>query len=176
MAQDLWVFGYGSLMWDPAFRFSQVRRSSLSGYARQFILKDVYGGRGTAEKPGLMAALDLGDHCDGLLFRIAQQDIETETEILWRREMVAPAYTPVFVPVQVADVSVDALTFVADHSAAMICPELTRSEQINYIATGIGFLGSSKEYLSNIVNQFVALGIEDEHCSALLDEIENRRS
>lgn len=57
---DLWVFGYGFLMWDPAFRFEEVPRAHVLSYARRFILKDIYGGRGTVDAPGLMVALDKG--------------------------------------------------------------------------------------------------------------------
>ena len=73
---DLWVFAYGSLMWDPAFRFAEVRRARVPDYARRFILKDTYGARGTFDSPGLMAALDKGPGCEGLLFRIAREHIE----------------------------------------------------------------------------------------------------
>lgn len=166
--QDLWVFGYGSLMWDPAFHFKEVRRASVPGYARRFVLKDVYGGRGTPESPGLMAALDHGPSCNGLAFRISAEDVQTETEVLWRREMVGPGYIPTFVPVVLDDRLVTALTFVADHEADSIWPNLTRDEQIEFIASGTGFLGTSKEYLSNIVDQFAALEIVDDDCSSLL--------
>ena len=171
-AGDLWVFAYGSLMWDPAFRFSEVRRARVAGYARQFILKDSYGARGTKEAPGLMAALDRGDGCDGLLFRVSAADVEVETEILWRREMVAQAYLPAFVDAVMDDQVVDALTFVADHAAEAIHPELLHEEQVRFIATGVGFLGSSFDYLAKINRQLTALGIVDEHCSTLLRDIE----
>lgn len=170
---DLWVFAYGSLMWDPAFQFTEVRRARVPQYARRFILKDVHGGRGTQDSPGLMAALDHGDGCDGLVFRIAAQDIDTETEILWRREMIGPGYTPTFVTATIDDRSEPALTFVADHAAAAISPHLTRAEQTRFIARGAGFLGTSKGYLSNIVTQFAHLGIIDDDCSALLKEVED---
>ena len=94
---DLWVFGYGSLMWDPGVRFEEVRRAHLPGYARRFILKDIYGGRGTVDAPGLMVALDKGSGCDGLAFRISRANLDEETEVLWRRERIGPAYMPVFV-------------------------------------------------------------------------------
>lgn len=170
---DLWIFAYGSLMWDPAFVFADVRRAMVPDYARHFILKDVWGGRGTREVPGLMAALDKGDGCEGLAFRIAHEMIDTETEILWRREMVGPAYLPQFVTALVDDQPVRALTFVADHAAKIIEPDLTRAEQIAYCATGTGALGTSHEYLRNIVSQFAALGVVDEHCTALLREVED---
>ncbi|WP_417309857.1 gamma-glutamylcyclotransferase [Devosia sp.] len=169
---DLWVFAYGSLMWDPAFRFTDVRRAVVPGYARRFILLDTNGGRGTKAAPGLMAALDTGDRCEGLAFRIAEQDIETETEILWRREMVGPAYLPTFVAAELDDGVQTALTFVADHDAENIASDLTRTEQIQLLAHGAGMLGTSKAYLENIISQFAQLGIVDADCSGLLEEVE----
>lgn len=169
---DLWVFGYGSLMWDPAFRFAEVRRARIPGYARRFILKDIYGGRGTVEAPGLMVALDRGPGCDGLAFRIARENIEAETEALWRRERIGPAYTPVFVEAIAADGRMTALTFVADHEADLIDTSLTRAQQIEYCASGTGFMGSSLDYLKNISRQFAALGIQDDEVSELLLETE----
>jgi cation transport protein ChaC len=71
---DLWVFGYGSLMWDPGFRFEKVRRAHVPGYARRFIPKDIYGGRGTVDAPGLMVALDKG----GRVRRACVQDLSRE--------------------------------------------------------------------------------------------------
>ncbi len=168
--EDLWVFAYGSLMWDPAFKFSEVRRARVSAYARRFILKDIYGGRGNRETPGLMAALDHGDGCDGLVFRIPQEITDAETEILWRRELVAPTYIPTFVTAMADGQQLRALTFTADHQADQICGDISREDQINCLVNGVGFLGTSLEYLENIVTQFDALGIKDEECSSLLAE------
>ena len=171
---DLWVFAYGSLMWDPAFRFADVRRAHVPNYARRFILKDTYGARGTFDAPGLMAALDKGpgSGCDGLLFRIAREHVEEETEILWGREKVGPAYTPIFVEAIVRDQRLAALTFVADHDAEVIDANLTREEQIHFLATGTGFLGSSLDYLTNIHKKFATLGIHDEDLATLLRDTE----
>jgi cation transport protein ChaC len=169
---DLWVFGYGSLMWDPAFRFEEVRRVHVPGYARRFILKDIYGGRGTVNAPGLMVALDKGPGCDGLAFRISREHTDEETEVLWRRERIGPAYRPVFVEAIAADGRMTALTFVADHEADLIDASLTRAQQIEYCASGIGFMGSSLDYLKNIHRQFVALDIQDDEVSELLRETE----
>lgn len=167
---DLWVFAYGSLMWDPGFCFAEVRRAHVAGHARRFILKDVYGGRGSLEAPGLMAALDKGRGCDGLLFRIAEKHIDQETEVLWRREQIGPAYEAAFVEATFDDGSVRALTFVADYSADLIDPDLTRADQVRYLATGTGFMGSSLDYLKNIEKKFAALGIQDDDVIALLNE------
>lgn len=170
--EDLWVFAYGSLMWDPAFQFAEVRRARVPDHARRFILKDVYGGRGSPESPCLMAALDHGDGCEGLAFRVSRKDVDIETKILWRRELVAPSYIPTFVTTFVDGQPLKALTFTADHAADQICPEISRHEQVRYISTGSGVLGTSKEYLANIVSQFEVLGVVDEDCSALLAEVE----
>lgn len=169
---DLWVFAYGSLMWDPAFRFAEVRRAAVPGYARHFILRDDKGARGTREFPGLMAALDRGAGCDGLIFRIAADHVACETEILWRREMIGPGYVPTFVTALIDGRQQAALTFMADHLADAITPDLPRAEQVRFIAQGAGFLGTSKAYLENIVSQFAHLGIVDADCSALLEEVE----
>lgn len=167
---DLWVFGYGSLMWDPAFRFAEVRRAHVADHARRFILKDSYGGRGTADLPGMLAALDYGAGCDGLVFRIAAADVAAETEILWRREMAGPAYHAVFVVADTELGSVQALAFTADHASAAIVGDISRAEQVQFIATGAGFFGSSLDYLANIAAHFAALGIEDAEVSGLMRE------
>ncbi len=169
---DLWVFGYGSLMWDPAFRFAEVRRAQVPGYARRFILLDDKGVRGTKDAPGLMAALDRGAGCEGLAFRIAAAHVEAETEILWRREMVGPGYVPTFVTALIDGRPQTALTFVADHDAQMIRPDLSRAQQVRCIAQGAGFLGTSLGYLENIVSQFGLLGIVDAESAGLLQEVE----
>lgn len=165
---DLWIFGYGSLMWDPALRFAEVRRAQVAGHARRLILVENRGGRGTKEAPGLMATLDAGDGCEGLAFRIAEADVDVETEILFRREMLAPGYLARFVPARIGDADIRVLTFVADHDVPDVRPDLTHEEQVRYVAHGAGELGTSRDYLANIVGHFTHLGITDAHCSDLL--------
>ncbi|MBS0123263.1 gamma-glutamylcyclotransferase [Thetidibacter halocola] len=168
---DLWIFGYGSLMWDPALRFAEVRRAYVAGHARRLILVDTRGGRGTKEAPGLFATLDTVEGCDaceGLAFRIAAADVEAETEILFRREMIAPGYLARFVPARIGDADIRVLAFIADHDVPDVRPDLTYEEQIRYVAHGAGDLGTSRDYLANIVGHFTHLGITDAHCSDLL--------
>ena len=165
---DLYVFGYGSLMWDPALEFTEVRRACAPEHERRFILVDDKGGRGSSEAPGVMAALDLGQGCDGLVFRIAADCVDRETEILFRREMIAPGYLARFIPVVVDGVQTVALSFLADHKQPHMQPDIDRDEQIRFAATGKGILGSSLEYLQSTVTQLENLGIKDEDASALL--------
>jgi cation transport protein ChaC len=169
---DLLVFAYGSLLWDPALDFADVRRAHAPGHARAFILVDIHGGRGTAEAPGLMAALDAGAGCDGLVFRIAAEKVETETEILFRREMIGPGYHARFVPVIVDGREARALTFLADHDDPAMRPDISRAEQLRYLSTGTGFLGSSHEYLRNVVEHLHDMAIPDPDLDALLADTE----
>ncbi len=172
-AGDMWVFAYGSLMWDPGIHFTQVRRAHMPGYARRFILRDVNGGRGTPEAPGLMAALDHGvEGCDGLAFRIDAAQVDAETTVLWQREMIGAGYIPIVAPAQTEAGTIPCVAFLADHAADSIVAGLSRAEQVRCLATGEGFLGTSLDYLRGIHRHFAALRIEDPHVSGLLTEAE----
>lgn len=169
---DLWVFAYGSLIWDPAFLFAEVRKAHVDGYTRSFCLKDTFGMRGSPEAPGLQAALDLGTGCNGLVFRIDAANAPVESEVVWRREAIASGYIPTFVTATTALGPVEALTFVANHADDAIFPDLTRAEQVRYLATGKGRMGSSRDYLENIAAQFAVLGIEDAEVNSLVAEVQ----
>ena len=108
--------------------------------------------------------------CDGLAFRIPRDAIEEETGYVWRREFIAPVYRPVVVAAATAAGPIEALAAVADHAAAFIRPDLTRAEQVRYLATGAGMLGTSLPYIENLAGQFAALGIEDPEVASLLAE------
>ncbi len=174
--QDLWVFAYGSLMWDPGFYFAEVRRAHVPGHSRQFILKDDFGGRGTVESPGLQAVLDVGGNCDGLAFRVARDVLEEESSMIWRREYIAPAYHPVFLRAEIADDEIEVLAFLADHEADIIQGDLTWDEKISYLARGEGLFGSSFEYIENIVERLEQLGIEDAHLRELYEAAKVKRA
>jgi glutathione-specific gamma-glutamylcyclotransferase len=158
---DLWVFGYGSLMWDPAIRVQEIRMATVTGYHRRFCLLARIG-RGSPETPALIAALDHGGECHGLAFRIGRDDVEAETEILWMREMIANAYVPVFTPVDTPQGQVEALAFVINHECGRYAPDLGLDETARIIATGHGILGANREYLYNLVDQLEVLGITDD--------------
>ncbi|WP_323769744.1 gamma-glutamylcyclotransferase [Antarctobacter sp.] len=174
MDRDLWVFGYGSLMWDPAVRFAEVRRAWVPGVARRFILCDTKGARGTEDMPGLMAALDKGDGCHGLVFRLATEDLEAETYSLWARERIGQAYHAEFLRAETAFGEVEALAFMANHEADNIRPDLTHEQQVTMLAKGTGFLGSSLAYVENLAEHLDTLRIEDAEVMRLLTEARAR--
>lgn len=168
----LWVFGYGSLMWDPAILFDEIRHAKVGGYHRSMCLVDRRGARGSNDAPGLMAGLAAGGTCDGLAFRIPAPLVAAETERLWRREMIAYAYVPVMATASTAQGDIPALCFVADPLADTIDTGLCRDRQVEYIATGEGFLGTSREYLENMLAHFDALGITDPDLRDLLRDVQ----
>lgn len=165
--RDLWVFAYGSLMWDPAVWFAEVRMGRIEGYARRFCLNDP-GARGTANAPGLMAALDEGAGCTGLVFRIEAALLAEELGYLWRRERLAPGYRALMVPVETGQGTMEALAFVIDHTAPNYVPALSFDEQVRRIATAKGELGTNRAYLEGVAAQFAALDIEDADVAALM--------
>lgn len=156
---DLWLFGYGSLMWDPAVHIVEIRTATLQGFHRRFCLKTQIG-RGSADKPALMAGLDSGGSCQGLAFRIPAEHVDRETEILWMREMVSGAYVPTFVPLETPQGAIEALTFVMNRQSNRYV-ELDIEETARLIATGRGIRGTSLEYLENLADRLELLGLGD---------------
>jgi len=165
--QDLWVFGYGSLMWDPALEFCEVRHAHCRGYQRSFCLWDE-GGRGSKEAPGLMLAIDEGGDCEGLAFRIEAEKLDEETFVLFRREMIAPAYRPAWLNLSTARGPVEALGFVANRSFDSIKPGIPIQDQAKMIAQAAGILGSNFDYLSDTHEHLALLSIEDKYISEVL--------
>jgi cation transport protein ChaC len=158
--QDLWVFGYGSLIWNPAFEHVERRPATLHGWHRKFCLK-MFIGRGTKETPGLMLALDHGGACKGVAFRIAADQIDTEIKLLWQREMYGGAYNARWVTLQTEDAAIRAVTFVINRKHPRYIASLSVEETAHFIATGCGDLGSCREYLDNTISHLAALGLAD---------------
>ena len=159
-AQDLHVFGYGSLIWNPAFHYEERLPATLHGWHRRFCLK-LLTGRGTPDKPGLMLALDRGGACKGVAFRIAADAARQELGILWRREMFGGAYNARWVKVKTPKGERRAITFVCNRKHPRYVPEMGDEETARLIATGCGDLGSCREYLENTVEHLAELGMRD---------------
>jgi cation transport protein ChaC len=157
---DLHIFGYGSLIWNPAFHYVDKTAALLRGWHRRFCLK-MYMGRGTVENPGLMLALDRGGACKGVAFRIAAAKVREELGVLWQREMFGGSYNARWVTLQAPAGRLRALTFVVDRTHPRYMRELTDEQTATLIATGAGNLGTCREYLENTVNHLATLGLSD---------------
>ncbi len=165
---DLWVFAYGSLIWDPAVHVAEYRRGLLQGWHRSFCMR-LEGGRGSHDCPGLMAALDEGGQCDGVAFRIAADLVDQETTFLWHREMFAGAYEPRFLEVETPQGAVEALVFVMDRSNRRYMPHLNQDTAAKMIAVAEGGIGSNFDYLDTLVGYLDSLDIVDEDLRHLLE-------
>jgi glutathione-specific gamma-glutamylcyclotransferase len=157
---DTWVFGYGSLMWNPALHVAETRPGIVHGYHRAFSLTMMMG-RGSPECPGLMLVLDRGGSCRGLAHRIAAESVDSELRILWMREMLGGAYRPRWVTARTGAGPVQAITFVANPAHPRYCGKLAPEAVIDRIARAAGTLGTNRYYLFKLVEHLDTLGIAD---------------
>lgn len=168
---DLWVFAYGSLMWDPGMHFSEVRRAVLAGHQRRFCYRIILG-RGTPQQPALMLSLEpAAGVCSGLVFRIAADNVEAESAMLWRREMIRGGYRPQFQPVATPQGLTQALVFTCNPTHPGYAGDLPLAEAAATIATAAGILGSNRDYLEQLAAQLAALDIADPYVDRLLGAV-----
>ncbi len=163
---DLHVFGYGSLMWNPALDAADVRVARVPGWHRRFCLRSLFG-RGTPETPGVMLALDRGGACRGLLFRIEAAKVDAEMRLLWRREMIAGSYEARWVYARVAGEPVRALTFVASRTHDRYIADRAPEHVAKLILTGRGSLGSARAYFDSTQQALARWGIDDPNIERL---------
>jgi cation transport protein ChaC len=166
--RDLWIFGYGSLIWDPAVHFDQLRRADAHGFHRRFCLH-LEGGRGSPERPGLMASLDgaEGRICEGVALRIPAALVDEETRIMWMREMITGAYIPSFIPLDTPQGPIEALAFLVKRGDERYC-DCGDAEAARRIAFAEGPLGTNLEYLARLVEHLETLDIVDPAMTDLL--------
>ncbi|MGD1878984.1 MAG: gamma-glutamylcyclotransferase [Kiloniellaceae bacterium] len=157
---DLWVFGYGSLMWNPALLVEESRPAKIFGYRRRFCLDQCYG-RGSPEVRGAMLGLDRGGATRGVAHRIAAENIASETKILWRREMPSGAYIPTWSRAALDGGRVWVLTFVNDTAHGRYIGALDEDAIVARIALAEGQSGTNRAYLYDTVDCLQALGIAD---------------
>jgi glutathione-specific gamma-glutamylcyclotransferase len=158
--EDVWLFGYGSLMWNPALHFVERRGGIVRGWHRRYCLW-LHAGRGSPENPGLMLALDRGGSCAGILFRIAAAEARNELLLAWRREMFTDAYNSRWVTAQTAGGPVRAVTFVANRLYQRYAGPLEEREIAARLASASGMLGTCREYLDETIGALHAVGLHD---------------
>jgi cation transport protein ChaC len=158
----VWVFAYGSLIWNPAMLVCGRRPATAMGWHRSFCLS-VRMGRGTPDNPGAMLGLRPGGTCPGMALRIAEPDVAHELDLLWRREMVADGYIPVWVKLADAEGRVfgSAIAFAIDPDQPSYCGDLPEAEIVRRLATARGRLGTGAEYLFRTRDGLAEFGIAD---------------
>tara|TARA_B100001123_G_C15269971_1_gene1009921 strand:- start:367 stop:1041 length:675 start_codon:yes stop_codon:yes gene_type:complete len=159
-SEDLWLFSYGSLMWNPAFNFSERCIGYVHGYHRRFCLWTNLG-RGSPDRPGLLLGLERGGSCKGILYRIPAAAVEEETTIVWAREMITGAYIPTWIQVRTNGHQETALTFAMNRDCKRYTGRLSNSQIAKTIATAEGSIGTCADYLLNTLTHLDELGIPD---------------
>jgi cation transport protein ChaC len=158
---DIWIFGYGSLMWNPGFRHCAAAPALLRGWHRSFCVYS-HRYRGTPEKPGLVLGLDRGGTCRGMAFRIARADVEEAMHYLWEREMNGGVYRFRTLTASLdGGGTVEVRAFVVDRGHKNYAGRLSTDDTARLILQGIGAKGLCREYLTNTVRQLEGLGLVD---------------
>ncbi|OWW19432.1 gamma-glutamylcyclotransferase [Noviherbaspirillum denitrificans] len=158
--EDVHVFGYGSLMWNPAFHYAESFRATVWGWSRKFCLS-LNMARGSPERPGVMLALDRGGACSGVVFRIPHHMARNELMLLWRREMLTGAYHARWLAVRSGSSRLHALTFVANRQHRRYLAALDDDRIAQLISNGAGKLGTCQAYFDTLVSSLEQLGIRD---------------
>ncbi len=157
---DIWIFGYGSLMWRPNFPHIDVAPALLCGYHRALCIYSTEY-RGTWERPGLVLGLDRGGSCRGRAMKVADKDSDEVIAYLHDREMIHRVYVPKWLPVALPTGRVRAYAFVADRGHEKFVTRLSEAEAVRLILQGRGKMGTCLDYVQNLVRHLDELGIPD---------------
>lgn len=171
MDTPLWVFGYGSLIWDPGFPVAERRIARLTGWHRSFCMRSIHH-RGTPDAPGLVLALDraAGAACTGVAFRAAPGEEARTLAALRERELVSSAYLEEVLTVETEGGALEALTYVIDPDHVQYC-HLGLDEQARIIAGATGGRGLNRDYLWATAAHLAELGIGDPDLEWLAAEV-----
>jgi len=166
---DLWVFGYGSLMWRPGFEFIERLPARLIGEHRALCVYS-FVHRGTPEKPGLVLGLDRGGACRGVAFRVAEKNRAATIDYLREREQVTSVYREVKRSVWLENEArqrVSALVYVVDRGHVQYAGRLSPAEQLRHVLQGHGQSGVNRDYVLATVKAIEAEGFRDQQLHRL---------
>lgn len=163
MAGDLWVFGYGSLMWRPGFAYVERVPALLRGAHRALCVYSI-GHRGTPEKPGLVLGLDHGGACRGIAFRVEAARRAETLDYLREREQITHVYREMMRPLLLAGLPqrrVEGLCYVVNRAHPQYAGGLRREEQLHLVRQGHGKSGACRDYVLATVAEIEKLGLRD---------------
>ncbi len=172
---DIWVFGYGSLIWNPLIAYEEKQFGHIYGYHKRFCLWTRLG-RGSPEDPGLVLALDKGGSVKGVVFRISAKHAAREMDILWRREMVNNSYEPKWLNVHTDTGVKKALSFVIRHDSPGFAERMSDEATAKIIARAKGFLGPCYQYLFETADALTNAGMGDPKLNQLVSMVKRCRA
>jgi glutathione-specific gamma-glutamylcyclotransferase len=174
---EVWVFAYGSLIWNPDFDLVEERLATVRGWHRSFCLGWVRIYRGTPERPGIMLALDRGGSCRGVVFRLPPEAVMDNLMRLLRREMPLKRKSPPparWVTAATDQGPVRAIAFPISRQSDAYLPGLTEDVIVEALATAAGERGSMAEYLHSTVSHLEDRGIHDQYLWRLQELVARR--
>ncbi len=174
-AQDLWIFGYGSLIWRPGFEFSEQRRAKVHGWHRALKMWSRVN-RGTMQRPGLVFALLSGGSCQGMVFRVPAARGEAVLRQLWPREMPLATYDPRWLACQTSHGPVRALAFTLSRKSPSHTGLLTEAEYRRILAEASGIYGTTLDYAHRTHEELRRHDIRDRALERLLKLLQDRES
>jgi glutathione-specific gamma-glutamylcyclotransferase len=157
-AEPVWIFAYGSLMWNPEMRFAERLPARIHGYHRSFCLYSPEY-RGTREKPGLVLGLDRGGSCRGIAYRLPRATLAAEIDLIWMREMTGFVYHMTPLAVLIERGPVPGYAFTVRRDSRDYAGRLSAEAAARVIAASRGDRGSNRDYLVNTVRHLEELGI-----------------
>jgi glutathione-specific gamma-glutamylcyclotransferase len=166
---EFWVFGYGSLMWQPGFAFAERVPAAMVGAHRALCIYSFHH-RGTVEQPGLVLGLDEGGACQGIAFRVEQARRDDTLAYLRAREQVTSVYVETTKPVNLLDGSgreLEAICYMADRSHPQYAGRLSVEKQAELVLSASGLSGSNIDYVRNTVRHLEEAGVHDALLAAL---------
>ncbi|HTP92592.1 MAG TPA: gamma-glutamylcyclotransferase [Xanthobacteraceae bacterium] len=172
-AGDLWVFGYGSLMWRPDFEFLERVEARLVGLHRALCVFS-FVHRGTPERPGLVLGLDRGGACRGIAYRVAASARTKTIDYLRAREQVTSVYIETMRRIELEDEArrqVRALCYTVDRGHVQYAGRLTLAEQLHYVRQGHGRSGADRDYVLETVRALETLGYRETELHLLADRL-----
>lgn len=173
---QLWIFGYASLMWRPGFSFVERRRARLTGYHRSLCIHS-FEHRGTRERPGLVMGLDRGGACVGVAFRVAREDEDAVMAYLRARELITHVYKERRSRIVLSDgQAAEAVTYVVDRHHEQYAGRLSVDAAVERVCGAVGQAGPNEDYVLNTVAHLHELGIEDAWLEAVAARITQRVS
>ncbi len=167
---DLWIFAYGSLIWNPTLHFSECCKAKLYGWQRAFCFR-IAAGRATLEKPGLMLGLVEGGECSGVVYRIAADELESEVRYFCKREIFSDIYIPQFIETETEHGIIQSLALTVDTTNKRYCDISDLDEMAQMIAQAEGQFGTNREYLFQTVEHLQQLGVRDDYLEELSERV-----
>jgi glutathione-specific gamma-glutamylcyclotransferase len=170
-AGDVWIFAYGSLIWNPMVNFEQRLAATLHGWHRSFCL-GIEAGRASPQTPGRMLALECGGQTHGVALKLSPSTMSEELRLVWIREMVLGSYKPAWLPITFDDrTEAYAIAFVADTDSTQYTVDSCISTIAPLVANAVGKFGSNADYLFELEAALDECGLQDAYIAALAGEV-----